>query len=98
MKSSKLYNKSLGLSPKLFKSWKKLFNKRVPLLKSSYMEVLSNYLQEEYKIRKNQIFPMDHTNIFRAFAETKYEDLKVVVIGSEPYRSAKANGIAFSCE
>lgn len=37
-------------------------------------------------------------NIFRAFEECPYEDLKVVIIGQDPYpQLGVADGIAFSC-
>ena len=37
-------------------------------------------------------------NVFKAFEECKYDDLKVVMIGPDPYpQLGIADGIAFSC-
>ena len=98
MKYKEINIETVGLSPAVFNSWSELFEKRVPLLKSNYLKVLSKYLKEEYKINKGRVFPIRSTDIFRAFYETNYSDVKVVVIGSEPYRNSKANGVAFACK
>lgn len=45
----------------------------------------------------HKIFP-EHKNLFRAFRETPYRDLRVVIIGQDPYPQAGvADGLAFSC-
>lgn len=44
-----------------------------------------------------KIFPK-YTDLFRAFKETSYRDLRVVIIGQDPYPQAGvADGLAFSC-
>ena len=53
-----------------------------------------NTLDKLYKTKN--IFPQQH-NVFRAFHECKYDDCKVVIIGSDPYPQKNvANGLAFS--
>lgn len=53
-----------------------------------------NILDKLYKTKN--IFPQQH-NVFRAFHECKYDDCKVVIIGSDPYPQKNvANGLAFS--
>ena len=53
-----------------------------------------NTLDRLYKTKN--IFPQQH-NVFRAFHECKYDDCKVVIIGSDPYPQKNvANGLAFS--
>ena len=45
-----------------------------------------------------EIFPYDSNDIFSIFNKCKLEDIKVVIIGQDPYHNNKyqANGIAFS--
>ena len=53
-----------------------------------------NTLDKLYKTKN--IFPQQ-PNVFRAFHECKYDDCKVVIIGSDPYPQKNvANGLAFS--
>ena len=53
-----------------------------------------NKLGKEYQIKN--IYPAQ-CNVFRAFHECKYDDCKVVIIGSDPYPQKNvANGLAFS--
>ena len=53
-----------------------------------------NTLDKSYKTKN--VFPQQ-CNVFRAFHECKYDDCKVVIIGSDPYPQKNiANGLAFS--
>ena len=59
-----------------------------------YFKELLNYVKEEYK--KKTCFPPQN-EIFNAFRYTKYEDLKVVILGQDPYHGPEqAHGLAFS--
>jgi len=59
-----------------------------------YFKELKIFLDNEYK--KKIIFP-EYKNIFRALKETEYQNLKIVIIGQDPYHGEKeANGLAFS--
>lgn len=71
-----------------------------------WKEILFSEFEKEYfkslicKIKieysQNQIYPVGK-NIFRAFDECRYSDLKVVILGQDPYHTdGVANGLAFA--
>lgn len=59
-----------------------------------YYKALRDFLKEEYSTQ--QIYPpMD--DLFNALKTTSYEDVKVVIIGQDPYHGqGQAHGMAFS--
>lgn len=59
-----------------------------------YFKDLINFVNTEYK---NEIcFPCEN-HIFNAFNQCDFEDVKVVIIGQDPYHDVgQANGLAFS--
>jgi uracil-DNA glycosylase len=60
----------------------------------SYFKELNEFLDNEYKIKK--IYPPKH-KIYNAFDLTPLDDLKVVILGQDPYHGAnQAQGLAFS--
>jgi uracil-DNA glycosylase len=62
--------------------------------KSKNMEELLSFLNEQYK--KNIVYPKKE-DIFRCFKECSEENLKVIIIGQDPYHEPnQANGLAFS--
>lgn len=62
--------------------------------KKSYFNTLSNFLSEEYLTKT--IFPSEN-NIFNAFKYTDYPDVKVVILGQDPYHDEnQAHGLSFS--
>lgn len=65
------------------------------LLSSDFLSVLERLKLES---DQGQNFTPIIKNLFRAFEECPYNDLKVVVVGQDPYPKANvADGIAFSC-
>jgi len=59
-----------------------------------YFKDLTNFVKEEYS--KQQCFPPDN-QIFNAFKLCSFDDLKVVIIGQDPYHNFdQANGLCFS--
>lgn len=57
---------------------------------------LRQFLVDEYKTRN--IFPLMN-NIFNALKLTPYEDVKVVILGQDPYHGAgQAHGLSFSVQ
>ena len=59
-----------------------------------YYKTLDKFLDKEYKIKK--IYPPKE-KIFNAFKLCKYNNLKVVIIGQDPYHQPlQAQGLAFS--
>jgi len=71
--------------------WKDIFN--IEQEKQYYKE-LESFVDSQYKISK--IYPKKE-NIFKAFELTKYDNLKVVILGQDPYHQPlQAQGLAFS--
>ncbi|MEM6844658.1 MAG: uracil-DNA glycosylase [Bacteroidota bacterium] len=72
-------------------SWKeKLSNE----FNKPYFETLAEFLRSEY--RSQTIYPPGK-EIFRAFDLTPFDQVKVVILGQDPYHGPRqANGLAFS--
>jgi uracil-DNA glycosylase len=59
-----------------------------------YFINLENYIREEYK--KKVVFPTSD-NVFKALKLTDYNDVKVVILGQDPYHGiGEAQGLSFS--
>ena len=62
-----------------------------------YMKALKLFLQEE-KQRGYTIYPKGQ-DIFNAFNHTKFDDVKVVILGQDPYHGVgQAHGLSFSVQ
>ena len=74
-------------------SWDDFFEKET---KKEYYQELRKFLIEEYKVKK--IYPtMD--NIFTIFKEVPLENIKVVILGQDPYHQpGQAHGMSFSVQ
>ncbi|CAM4131007.1 uracil-DNA glycosylase [Gillisia hiemivivida] len=72
-------------------SWKKTLNDEFD---KPYFQGLIDFVSEEYK--NNSCYPkQDH--IFEAFNKTTLDNVKVVIIGQDPYHGVgQANGLCFS--
>ncbi len=63
-------------------------------MKKEYFKRLGTFVKSEY--RTKQIFP-PYKNIFDALRFTDYDDVKVVILGQDPYHGlGEANGLSFS--
>ena len=63
-------------------------------LKQEYFKRLGIFVKQEYKTK--QIFP-PYENIFDALRFTDYDDVKVVILGQDPYHGlGEAHGLCFS--
>ncbi len=72
-------------------SWKKELNAE---FEKPYFRGLQNFVNEEYL--QNTCFP-EGTGIFEAFNRTSFDNVKVVIIGQDPYHGPKqAHGLCFS--
>jgi uracil-DNA glycosylase len=59
-----------------------------------YFKELSDFVHGEYKM--SAVFP-EPKNIFRAFNLTPFDEVKVVILGQDPYHGAgQANGLCFA--
>jgi uracil-DNA glycosylase len=66
-----------------------------PLTKKPYYKNITRFLQREYESRK-KIYP-EIDNVFKALQLTPFDNIKVVILGQDPYHGAgQANGLAFS--
>lgn len=76
---------------KLNASWKKILKNEV---EKDYFKTLTDFVQNEYKTKT--IYP-PASKIFSAFDYTPFDEVKVVLIGQDPYHGAgQANGLSFS--
>lgn len=71
--------------------WDNILQKEYKL---EYFQQLLNFLNEEYK--QKTIFP-EFNNIFKSLIFTDYDDVKVLILGQDPYHGIhQAHGLAFS--
>ncbi|MDO5571723.1 MAG: uracil-DNA glycosylase [Bacteroidales bacterium] len=72
-------------------SWKEKLNEE---FEKPYFKSLAEFVREAY--RHTTVYP-EGKNIFNAFAQTPFDEVKVVIIGQDPYHGAgQAHGLAFS--
>jgi uracil-DNA glycosylase len=77
--------------PKIEHSWNMVLQ---PFLSTTTFTTLIHFLDNEYN--NKTIFPA-RDNVFRAFTDTHFNDISVVIIGQDPYhKPGQANGLAFS--
>lgn len=75
-------------------SWKTRLTRE---FEEDYMQSLSQFLREQ-KLQKKTIYPPGN-KIFNAFQLTKFEEVKVVILGQDPYHGiGQAHGLSFSVE
>jgi len=87
----KLIVMSQQIDPIIESSWK---TRLLVEFQSDYFRELKFFLQDEKK--KYQIFPPG-SEIFAAFNYTAFENVKVVILGQDPYHGInQANGLCFS--
>lgn len=73
------------------KSWKAVLE---PLIVSSRAQELFAYIDEERK--NSEVFPKQSL-VFNAFKLTAFQDIKVVILGQDPYHNVgQAHGLSFS--
>jgi len=81
-----------AIDPKIEESWKKALYAE---FQETYFRSIKNYLKHEKKKGKT-IYPKGK-DIFAAFNHTPLPDVKVVILGQDPYHGPRqANGLCFS--
>lgn len=61
-----------------------------------YFKKLRRFVAEEYE--NETVYPK-YENIFRAFNETPFDEVRVVILGQDPYHGPRqANGLSFSVD
>lgn len=86
------YSQDIKLESLISSEWLQLIDK-------SLLSELEKSLQNEITLHpKSYFFPYNQNDIFKIFNLCKPEDIKVVILGQDPYYASKfqANGIAFS--
>ena len=79
------------MNVKIESSWKNLLNDE---FEKEYFIELTEFVRQEYQV--NRIYPPG-SQIFNAFDHCKLDDLKVVILGQDPYHGAnQAHGLCFS--
>lgn len=84
-----MYSHDIDFTNLICKEWLDVIDKNI-------LEKTNNRLIN--LINKNEIYPFDINDIFKIFNLVKLNDIKVVILGQDPYYANKeqANGIAFS--
>ncbi len=73
------------------KTWDKILEKE---MKKEYFKQLGSFVKDEYK---HKIIYPEYKNIFNALKLTDYDDVKVVILGQDPYHGeGEAHGLSFS--
>ena len=84
--------KASKAAPQLDESWLYYLESE---FEQSYMKSLKAFLAAE-KAQRKVIYPPGK-EIFNAFNTTQFDDVKVVIIGQDPYHGPKqAHGLSFS--
>jgi len=79
------------MSVQLESSWKAVLE---PEFEKPYMHKLKSFLQSEKK--EHTVFPPSNL-IFNAFSHTPFDQVKVVILGQDPYHNVgQAHGLSFS--
>jgi len=79
------------MNVKIAESWKQ---KLLPEFEKEYFKSLVEFVKSEYS--SHQVYPKG-AEIFNAFTHCSFDDLKVVIIGQDPYHGpGQANGLCFS--
>mgnify|MGYP000882018955 CR=1 FL=1 len=80
-----------NIQPKIEQSWKEVM---IDEFRKPYFEDLKNFLIEERA--KYPVYPAG-SQIFEAFNRTSFHNVKVVLLGQDPYHGAgQAHGLCFS--
>ena len=81
------------MNVKINESWKKVLNSE---FESDYFFQLKNFLIEE---KKHHIIYPPGSQIFAAFDLTPFDEVKVVILGQDPYHGVgQAHGLCFSVQ
>lgn len=86
------YSKDISLSELFPESWCKYIDTEI------LDSVTKNLREEQTKHTHSEFYPYKQEDIFKIFSLCPLEDIKVVILGQDPYHSSKfqANGMAFS--
>lgn len=87
------YGMIIGLGCEIMNTWMELFQREQT---KEYFQKLMQFLDEEYKTKT--IYP-PREELFTCFTACPYADVKVVILGQDPYHQPmQAHGLCFSVE
>lgn len=79
------------MAVKIEESWSKVLSEE---FEKDYFKALIDFVKEEYK--EHRVYPKGK-DIFRAFDACPFDEVKVVILGQDPYHGpGQANGLCFS--
>ena len=85
----------VSMDVKIESSWEALLSEE---FEKPYFQQLVDFVKAEYASYPGQIFP-NGNQIFRAFDACPFDDLKVIILGQDPYPTkGHAHGLCFSVE
>jgi uracil-DNA glycosylase len=88
-----LWKKRLDLNKDILNDWKRILDREYS---KEYFQGLEAFLDKEYAT--NTVFPLSE-DIFNAFRLTPYSQVKVVILGQDPYHDdLQAHGLSFSVQ
>lgn len=71
--------------------WRKVLDNEI---NSDYFKEMQMFIEQDRKV--HTVFPSDE-KVFRAFEATEYDNVKVVILGQDPYHEVgQAEGLSFS--
>jgi uracil-DNA glycosylase len=83
------------MTVKIHSSWEKVLR---PSFESPYFQELVAFVKQAYQTYPTSTFPAGK-HIFRAFDACPFDQLKVVILGQDPYPTrGHAHGLCFSCD
>lgn len=83
----------MTMDVKIEQGWKEALSEEFD---KDYFARLTDYIRSEYRAEGVKVYP-PASKIFAAFDECPFRDLKVVIIGQDPYHGpGQANGLSFS--
>jgi len=81
----------MGMNVKIAESWQSVLQAE---FEKEYFKKLTSFVRQEYQ--QHKCFP-EGNQIFAAFDHCSFDELKVVIIGQDPYHGIdQANGLCFS--
>lgn len=89
--SADTYHLCMAREVKIGGGWKEKLEEEFG---KEYFTILTNFVREEYK--ESTVYP-EPKNIFRAFNLAPFDEVKVVILGQDPYHGVgQANGLCFA--
>lgn len=80
---------------RIHESWKESLKQE---FQQPYFQALAAFIKDAYQRNPGSIFPKGN-QIFRAFDACTFDNLKVVILGQDPYPTrGHAHGLCFSCD